>query len=153
MVWRLENSERGFQDYMDKVAFTCGIYDLCHIGHLILFRKMRKMGYKTVAVIHDDISCFAIKDKIPIQSLNHRIRNLEITGLVDEIVVTHSTEPVNEFLRVIEKYGADNLIFVRGDDNLNFPARSVVDRADIPIKFVEYTKGVSSTKLREELCS
>lgn len=40
---------------------------------------------------------------------------------------------------------------MRGNDNINFPGKDVIDEYKIPIKYIEYTKGISSTEIREDL--
>jgi cytidyltransferase-like protein len=138
---------------MEKVVLTAAIMDLCHEGHLNLLKEMRKAGDKVIVILHDDQSCYNIKGKIPIQDIWQRVNNLEITGMVDEIKVTYDTDPAREFLQVIRKYGRSNILFMRGDDNPDFPGKHVIDKAEIPIKLIPYTNGVSSTKLRDILCN
>lgn len=136
---------------MAKIVFTAGIMDLMHRGHINLLEKMRDEGDYVVVVLHDDASCYQIKGKTPIQTLEHRIRNLEISGLVDQVLVTNSVDPADQFGLIIGSYPDDELLFMRGDDNKQFPGRWLIDKTKTQIKFVEYTKGVSSTKLRKEL--
>jgi glycerol-3-phosphate cytidylyltransferase-like family protein len=113
---------------------------------------MKASGDKLVVIIHDDWSAFKIKDKIPIQDLKHRVNNLKITGLVDEIVTTDSVDPAGEFKRVIEKYQKHNLIYMRGDDlKENFPGQWFLEEYKVPIIFLPYTKGISSTKIKDML--
>jgi glycerol-3-phosphate cytidylyltransferase len=135
-----------------KIILNAGIYDLCHFGHLNLLRRMKDAGDRLVVVIHDDLSCFKIKDKFPVQTLAHRIRNLKLTGLVDEIVVTRNIDPYLEFNKILIKYKKHEIIYMRGDDlKDNFPGQWLLKQRDIKIKFLPYTKGVSSTKIRDML--
>lgn len=134
-----------------KIILNAGIYDLCHRGHIELLKKMRAAGDKVVVVIHDDQSAYDIKGKIPIQSIKQRCRNLFITKLVDEIYVTTKTDPGLIFEEVIHAYKDDTVVYMRGDDLLDFPGKWMLDRCGIKIDFVEYTKGVSSTAIKEEL--
>jgi hypothetical protein len=41
----------------------------------------------------------------------------------------------------------ETAMYVRGDDMIDFPSRDVVENL-MPIKFFPYTKGVSTTQLR-----
>ena len=45
---------------------------------------------------------------------------------------------------------AETSLYVRGDDMEDFPARKLCERL-MPIHFLPYTQGVSSTKLRKEI--
>jgi choline-phosphate cytidylyltransferase len=135
-----------------KVVFAAAIMDCYHQGHENLLRKMKAEGDWVVVVLHDDKSCYDIKGKIPIQTLAHRMENLKITGLVDDIRATYSTDPGPEFKAIIKEYKDSDLLYMRGDDMMfDFPGRYMLDRYDVPIRFVEYTKGVSSTDIRNEI--
>lgn len=136
---------------MDKVALTAAIMDMCHQGHINLLDTMNKEADKVVVVLHSDESCWSIKRKIPIQSLDQRIRNLEITQLVDEILVTHDDDPSQAFRAALNMYPACEFVFMRGDDNYEFPGRHTIEELNIPIKFVGYTPNISSTKIKEGL--
>lgn len=132
------------------VVFVAGIFDMLHAGHLNLLRKMRSIGDTVVVIVHDDESCFKIKDKFPIQELKHRVRNIKSTGLADEIIVCRNTDPHKEFKMVVDKYV--NPLYIRGDDlKKGFPGQWYLKEKGIKIKFIPYTKGVSSTKLRDKL--
>jgi hypothetical protein len=101
--------------------------------------------------LHDDASVYRIKGKVPVQSIDHRVRNLEITGLVDEVLVTELIEPSDQWLRILDRYPIEDLLFMRGDDNLTPPGVWLLDYFHIDQKIIPYTDGVSSTKMREAL--
>ena len=136
---------------MVKVALTAAIMDLCHEGHINLLKKMREKAETVVVVLHSDESCWRIKGKIPIQSLDQRINNLRITGLVDDIRVTHNDNPGQVFRKVVDDYNNSSFIFIRGNDNYEFPGKETILELDMPIYFTKYTEGISSTKIRNEL--
>lgn len=137
---------------MGKVVFNAGIYDLTHQGHINLFKKMREAGGRTIAVIHDDKSCYEIKGKIPVQRLEHRIQNIGIIGLIDEVVITRTPDPAPEFEQIIMKHPEDEIVYMRGNDLTDdFPGKWMLDKHKVEIQFVPYTIGVSSTQLREAL--
>lgn len=46
----------------------------------------------------------------------------------------------------------EKALYVRGNDMINFPARDVVEQL-MPVRFLPYTQGVSSTLLRKRLLS
>lgn len=136
------------------LVFNAGIYDLMHEGHLILLRRMRERADKLVIVVHDDASCFEIKDKTPIQDIYHRIRNLTISKIPNEIYPVYMADPGDVFAKIILKYRDDyNLVYMRGDDRTDdFPGRHVLEKHKIPIEFLPYTEGVSSSKVKDILC-
>ena len=134
-----------------KIVFTCGVFDLMHEGHIKLFERMREQGDLTLAVVHDGFTTFANKRKLPIENLEKRTRNLVDTGLVDIITYTFEKEPCQSFENLINRYKKFDLLFMRGDDWQDFPGKTVIEKYGIPIKYVPYTKSVSSTMLRARL--
>lgn len=134
-----------------KVVLTAAIFDLLHEGHIILLKKMKKEGGKVVVVLHDDESCYRIKGKLPIQDVWQRMKNLYLSELADEVLITKSIDPADQFKKVVSWY--DDILFMRADDNKDFPGKWLIEQNNIPIKYVKYTKGVSSTKIRKQLCS
>ena len=134
-----------------KIVISASILDLCHQGHLNLLREMRKNGDITIMVLHDDYSCFLIKDKFPIWDLKRRKKALKMTGLIDKIYITKKISPADQFIKIIKKYKGSEFLYMRGDDNLNFPGIEVIKDNNIPIKYLKYTEGVSSTKLKDLL--
>lgn len=135
------------------IVLTAAIMDLCHRGHLNLLKRMRELAGdgEVIVVLHSDQACFDIKGKFPIQSLEHRKNNVLATRLVDNVLTVDSVDPGEAFKTVINHYGAEDMVFMRGDDNFDYPGKYVIDDHKIPTVFEPYTQGVSSTKLREEL--
>lgn len=136
---------------MAEVVISAAILDLCHEGHLNLLENLRKAAGKVILVLHDDKSCFEIKGRFPIQTVEHRARNALSTGLVDDVVITKSPNPGAEFDQIIRDNWDKTMIFMRGDDNINYPGREVIDSYQIDTVFIPYTKGVSSSILRGKI--
>lgn len=133
---------------------TAAVFDLCHKGHINLLKKMRKEAGegKVVVFLHDDKSIYDTKGKIPIQNWRQRKKNLKITGLVYSVIkVTDYNNLANEIRNFCEYHEGDEIIWIRGDDWSDFPARKTVEELGIKIKLVPYTKGISSTKIRNKL--
>jgi len=142
------------------LVMTAAVMDLLHEGHLNLLQKMRDRGHLTLVILHDGFTTFRNKRKLPIENLEKRTRNLIDTGLVDIIRYTFTESPAGEFLDVVTdfrtKRGFDgepawNVLFMRGDDWADFPARATLERLQVPIEFVPYTKGISTSRLRLKL--
>lgn len=134
-----------------RTVLNAGIYDLLHEGHLNLLRKMNEIGEQVIVVLHNDLSCFEIKDKFPIQSLERRKWQLENCGLVDSVIVTEKKDPLQEFRQILMK--EKDVIYVRGDDLEDFPGKLAIDEKNIPIKYLPYTEGVSSSQIKKQLWS
>lgn len=134
-----------------RIIFNASIADMAHPGHINLYNKMREEGDYTIVILHDDVSAYQIKGKIPLQNIERRVKNLEVLGTIDKVMVTEFTDPANEFEQIIKGYHGHELIYMRGDDAHDFPGKWMLLKYDIPIHYIEYTKEVSSTKIREEL--
>jgi len=142
-----------------KVVFTAAVMDLCHKGHINLMKEMRKeagQDGKVVVILHDDKSIYDTKGKVPIQSLDQRVANVKIVGLADFILTCGDYKDLASKIQfVLHSFGlgqGTDFLFMRGNDwPGKFPARDTLEAYNIPIKFIEYTKGISSTFLREQL--
>jgi glycerol-3-phosphate cytidylyltransferase len=136
-----------------RVGLNAAICDCYHKGHKNLHQWMRDNFDKVVVILHDDVSCYNIKEKFPVQTLDHRIKNVKLTGLVDRVEDTNSEDPCDEFEAIINEYGAENVTYVRGDDMMeNFPGKWKLEEMGVQIEYRPYTKGVSSTQIRDEIC-
>ena len=143
------------------LVMTAAVMDLLHEGHLNLLQKMRDRGHLTLVILHDGFTTFRNKRKLPIENLEKRTRNLIDTGLVDIIRYTFHESPDKEIRDVVnafrwkrgfENSGAGwNIVFMRGDDWEDFPARGTIEELDVPIEFIVNPGQVSSSKLRQQL--
>lgn len=139
---------------MAQTVISAAIMDLCHEGHLNLLKEMRKAAGndgRVIMVLHDDRACYEIKGKFPIQSVTHRANNVSDTGLVNEVRTIDSVDPGPEFDEIIRENWDSTMLFMRGDDNKNFPGKYIIENFQIPIVYIPYTEGVSSSKLRCEI--
>lgn len=125
-----------------KKIITYGTFDLLHRGHLNILQKAKSMGdYLIVGVTSENYDMTRGKLNVS-QSLMERIENVRKTGLADEIIVE---EYIGQKIRDIKKYGIDT--FVIGSDWLN---KFDYLKPFCNVVYLERTKGVSSTELRNE---
>lgn len=79
-----------------KVGFTCGAFDLCHAGHMLVFKEAKTVCDYLIVFLQDDPSVDSavyrgkIKNK-PVMSLEERQIILEGIKYIDE-VRTYTTE-------------------------------------------------------------
>lgn len=138
-----------------KVVFTAAVMDLFHEGHKNLLNKMREEAGEdglVIVVLHDDYSTFLNKKRFPVQSLEHRAKNLVSTSLADNVFKAYQIEPIDVFKIIIEGYSSVKyeLTFMRGDDWQDFPGRAFLEKRNIAIKLIPYTKGISSSIRRKK---
>ncbi|CAF2951845.1 unnamed protein product [Rotaria sp. Silwood2] len=133
----------------DKV-YTIGCFDLFHEGHRLLLQRMRQFGREVIVGVHDSRSIQKLKNRVPIDGTETRMLNVK--RYADEVYCVAGTDPSNFVKCVVHLRENETALYVRGDDMADFPSRHVVEEL-MPVKFLPYTNGVSSTKLRKELFS
>lgn len=92
-------------------VITYGTYDLFHDGHKRLLERARALGdYLIVAVTTENFDDARGKLNVQ-QSLMDRIRNVQESGLADEVIIEeYEGQKIND----IQKYDVD--IFAIGSD-------------------------------------
>lgn len=137
---------------MDKknkiIGYTCGVYDLFHIGHLNLLKNAKGMCDKLiVGVSTDDLVSY--KGKTPVIPFNERI---EIVRNIKYVDVAIPQENMDKF-SVCKKLNADYL-FV-GDDWYNTEKweeyEKQLKKIGTKIIYFPYTTSTSSSKLQSVL--
>ncbi|MDO8552789.1 MAG: adenylyltransferase/cytidyltransferase family protein [bacterium] len=86
-----------------KVGITAGAFDLCHAGHMIVFKEAKMVCDYLIVALQDDPSDTTSdyrgkKKNKPIMSLEERKMILEGIRYVDEVIVYHSEEDLHELL-------------------------------------------------------
>ena len=96
-----------------KIGYTCGVFDMFHVGHLNLLEKCKSMcDYLIVGVCNDDY-VRNIKHKEPVYSEQDRVRILEALKVVDRAELV-TIEETNDKILAIEKFHFD--VLFSGDD-------------------------------------
>lgn len=131
------------------VGYTTGVFDMFHIGHLnILKRAKEKCDYLIVGVSTDEL-CESYKHKKPVIPFEERKEIIESIRYVDQVVPQLNRDKFAAW----EKYHFD-VMFV-GDDWKNSPLFNELEQkfasVGVKIVFFSYTKGTSSTLLRDKL--
>lgn len=136
---------------MDRkiVGYTTGVFDLFHIGHLnILKRAKENCDYLIVGVSTDEL-VEKYKNKRPVISYEERKAIVEAIKYVDEVVPQINRDKLSAW----EKYKFDRM-FV-GDDWKGSPLFNELEsefaKRDVEIVYFPYTKGTSSTYLKQVL--
>ena len=131
------------------VGYTTGVFDMFHVGHLnILKRAKEQCDYLIVGASTDEL-CESYKHKKPIVPFEERKAIIESIRYVDQVVPQLNRDKFAAW----EKYHFDKM-FV-GDDWKNSPLFNELEQkfasVGVEIVFFPYTKGTSSTILREKL--
>lgn len=74
-----------------KIGFTCGAFDLCHAGHMLMFKECKNYCDYLIVGLHTDPTIDRPEKNKPIQTLEERIIQLEAIKYIDKII-TYDTE-------------------------------------------------------------
>jgi glycerol-3-phosphate cytidylyltransferase len=131
------------------IGYTTGVFDLFHIGHLNILRRAKEQcDYLIVGVSTDEL-CESYKHKAPVIPFVERKAIVEAIRYVDEVVPQYDRNKFSAW----QKYHFDRM-FV-GDDWKGTPLFEELEKqfegVGVEIVYFPYTKGTSSTTLRDRL--
>jgi len=86
-----------------KVGITAGAFDLCHAGHMLVFKEAKEVCDYLIIALQEDPSHTPAdyrgkKKNTPIMSLEERRIILESVRYVDEIVIYNSEQELHDIL-------------------------------------------------------
>lgn len=127
---------------MEKIVITYGTFDLFHIGHLRLLKRLKNLGDKLyVGVSTDEFN--ALKNKKSFISFEDRCEIVKSLECVDYVFPENNWE---QKVEDIKKYNAK--IFAMGDDwvgHFDF-LKEFCD-----VIYLPRTEGISSSFIKKEL--
>lgn len=127
-----------------KTVITYGTFDLFHVGHIRLLKRLRKLGDRLVVGISSD-EFNEIKGKKSFFSYEERAEIVGACQYVDEVFPEHNWE---QKLNDVKKYEAT--IFAMGDDwvgKFDF----LEDLCEVV--YLPRTEDISTTKIKTMLSS
>ena len=131
-----------------KIGYTTGVYDMFHIGHLNLIKRAKEQcEFLIVGVTTDELALY--KNKAPIIPYEERSQIVAALKYVDKVVPQETMDKMQAY----NKYNFD-VVFV-GDDWKNTDKWNKIEedfkKVNVDVVYFPYTKGTSSTILREKL--
>lgn len=142
-----ENSGRIITKPQLRVGYLSGTFDLFHIGHLNLLRRAKQYCDYLVVGVHKDASHKGKEAFVPYEERVEILKNIKY---VDKVIPSEK-EDDEVFRKGIVKY---NYLFVgsdyKGTERFNRYEKYFSDK-DVEIVYFPYTKGTSSTQLRDAL--
>jgi len=127
---------------MKKIVITYGTFDMFHIGHLELLKRIKGMADELIVAVSTD-EFNQIKGKKTIIPFEQRAKIVESIRYVDRVIAENSWEQKKDD---IKKYGVTH--FVMGDD-----WRGKFDdlKELCEVVYLPRTQGISSTELKDTL--
>lgn len=135
-----------------KVGYTCGVFDLFHVGHLNLLERCKEQCEVLIVGMCDDKYVREIKKKEPVISEQDRLRILNALKCVDRAELV-DIETTNDKLLAHKKFNFD--VLFSGDDWKGSERYRITEEqfADIgvSIEYLPYTHGVSTSDIKQKM--
>ena len=137
-----------------RIGYTCGVFDLFHVGHLNLLENARKKcDYLIVGVCSDEY-VRVYKQKEAVINEKDRTRILNALKCVDRAEIVSIDETLDKILAW--KRFKFNVLFSgsdwKGTDRFLETEKSFKDnKIDLEIVFFDYTHGISTTEIKEQM--
>ena len=132
-----------------KIGYTTGVFDMFHIGHLNILKKAKELCEFLIVGDSTDEVVQNYKGKTPVIDFESRKAIVEAIKYVDLVVPQTSLDKIEAY----KKYKFNALF--HGDDWKGTGMYKEIERrlAEFGVKvvFIEHTKGISSSMLREKV--
>jgi cytidyltransferase-like protein len=138
----------------NKIVFTCGVYDLFHIGHLRLLQRAKAEGFDLYVGIVRDSAVKALKGlNRPIMDEESRYLLINSLEFVNGCFFQDTFDPSFNLSVLKYTYYEDDIIFVKGEDQDHI-SEDFAKKFDIKIVKLPRTPGVSTSDLikRIKIC-
>lgn len=128
------------------VVYTCGVFDLFHIGHLRIIQNARQLGETLIVAVSTDELVESYKGITPTIPFEERLEIVRNIKGVDLAIAQRSQDKLAAWERL--KFDT----WVVGDDWFGSEAyedyRQRLTAVGVDCVFLPYTSGVSSTQRR-----
>ncbi|WP_421015374.1 adenylyltransferase/cytidyltransferase family protein [Glutamicibacter creatinolyticus] len=125
-----------------KTVLTYGTFDLFHIGHLNMLKRLKEKGDRLIVGVSTD-EFNALKGKRPIVPFEQRIEIVRSIRYVDEAIPESTWEQKRND---ISKYGVD--VFGIGED---WKGRFDDLEDQVEVVYLSRTSGISTTEMKRVL--
>ena len=135
-----------------KVGYTCGVFDLFHVGHLNLLERCKEQCDYLIVGVCDDKYVTDIKKKQPVYSEAERVRILAALKAVDRAELV-TIEETDDKMLAWNKFHFD--VLFSGDDwkgsERYIKTEKQFAEVGVSIKYLPYTQGISTTQIKDKL--
>lgn len=134
---------------MTKIGYTTGVFDLFHVGHLNILKKAKEHCDYLIVGVTTDEEVERVKNKRPFISYEERAQIVEAIRYVDRVVPENDTDKLNawEQLKFHRIFKGDDW---KGTEKWNKYEEEFKKR-NVDVVYFSYTKGTSSTQIRQVL--
>lgn len=129
-----------------KKGFTAGAFDLCHAGHMLVFKECKKVCDYLIVGLQADPSVDRPEKNKPIMSVEERKIILDSIKYVDEVIVYETEADLYNLLKE-NKLGIDVRILGADWKGKSFTGHAL----PIPIYFNNRGHNYSTSELRRRV--
>ena len=134
------------------IGYTCGVFDLFHVGHLNLLERCKSMCDILIVGVCDDTYVREIKQKEPVYPEDQRVRILNALKVVDKAVLVDIATTDDKML-ALEKFHFD--VLFSGDDWKGSERYKKTEAQfaeyGVSIEYFPYTQGISTSQLKKQI--
>lgn len=123
-------------------AYAAGVFDLFHIGHLKLFKRIKENFGKLIVGVHNDEDVMTYKNK-PIIKYEQRLEIVKSIKYVDDVLENAPLSTTNELLK---KLKCDFVI--AGKENPDY-IKKYYPVDDEKLHLIDRTKEISSSQIKK----
>lgn len=128
-----------------RTVLTFGVFDMLHIGHILLFKKAKEFGDKLIVAVQDGDYILKYKPGTHmIYTTEERLYMVSTIKYVDEVLVYKDVD--------IDIQDIDFDIFAKGPDQIHSGFQKAIkwcENHGKDVIIIPRTEGISSTQLRE----
>jgi cytidyltransferase-like protein len=123
-------------------VYCCGVFDMCHRGHMVLFQRAASLGNELIVGVHNDEDVASYKRK-PNVSHEERCDTVAVCKYVTEVIPNAPLSFDEEFLK---KHHIDLVVCSDEYDSPDDKYYTVARKMGI-LKVLTRTQGISSSDL------
>lgn len=130
---------------MKRTILTVGVYDMLHIGHILLFKRAKELGDKLIVAVQDSDVILKYKPGTRmVYTTEERMYMVSAIKYVDEVIVYRDVD------KDIQNVDFD--VFAKGPDQIHEGFQRAVkwcEEHQKKVVVIPRTEGISSTMLRD----
>lgn len=126
-------------------VLTVGVYDMLHVGHVLLFMKAKNLGDELIVAVQDGDTVLKYKPETKmIYTTEERLYMVSSVKYVDKVITYKDID--------VDIQNIDFDIFAKGPDQIHDGFKRAVEWCEKhgkKVAIIPRTEGISSTLLRE----
>ena len=128
-----------------KTVLTFGVYDMLHIGHILLFKRAKELGERLIVAVQDGDYILKYKPGTKmIYTTEERLYMVSTIKYVDEVIVYKDVD--------VDIQNIQFDLFAKGQDQVHSGFQRAIqwcEKNGKEVFVIPRTEGISSTMLRE----